>query len=228
VSVNFPIAVPFTDTRPTRPVETDNVPALGDGGTDEGLAADVAGLVPVPAGVDAPGDRSATGVVVTPAAPADGTSPYPGRAGPGPWPWRRGTYPAPHRQHRLARAAWSGSTSTAASRTGRTLRRARRGHQPRWRRQPHGPPCGTTVVRLLIRVSRNAASDRGGGTTSRYRRGYGPLSSPGGPWQCRIWSCPCSMPWWCRPGGPCRASRCPGLDKLVQGLPCRARMLLAG
>ena len=32
VSVNFPIAVPFTDTRSSRPVEADNVPAPGDGG----------------------------------------------------------------------------------------------------------------------------------------------------------------------------------------------------
>ena len=45
MSVNFPIEVPFTDTRSTRPVETDSVPVPGDDGPDDGLAAGVVGLV---------------------------------------------------------------------------------------------------------------------------------------------------------------------------------------
>ncbi len=77
--MNFPIAVPFTDTRSSRPVETDNVPGFGGGGADEELAAGDVGLVPV-AGEDvkAPGeDCKATGVVVTPPGEPDGPSPCP-------------------------------------------------------------------------------------------------------------------------------------------------------
>ena len=82
--MNFPIAVPFTDTRSSRPVETDNVPGFGGDGADEELAAGDVGLVPV-AGEDvkAPGeDCKATGVVVTPPGEADGAEPLPGGAGP--------------------------------------------------------------------------------------------------------------------------------------------------
>jgi hypothetical protein len=78
VSVNFPIAVPFTDTRSSRPVEADSVPARGDGGTDAELPAEVAGFAL--AGFGVPGDSKAMGVVVTPPGVADGTSP--GRAAP--------------------------------------------------------------------------------------------------------------------------------------------------
>ncbi|MFI5083328.1 MAG: hypothetical protein ACHQCE_19820, partial [Streptosporangiales bacterium] len=77
--MNFPIAVPFTDTRSSRPVETDNVPGFGGGGADEELAAGDVGLVPV-AGedVEAPGeDCKATGVVVTPPGEADDPGPSP-------------------------------------------------------------------------------------------------------------------------------------------------------
>ena len=50
-----------------------------------------------------------------------------------------GTYPWEWAPQHAARAAGTGSRSTAASRTCRTLRRCRPGRPPRWRRPPPGP-----------------------------------------------------------------------------------------
>ena len=82
--MNFPIAVPFTATRSSRPVEDDSVPGFGDDGADEDLPGDDAGLVLVllAGDVDAPGDDKATGVVVTPPGEADGNSPCPAAPAP--------------------------------------------------------------------------------------------------------------------------------------------------
>ena len=72
MSVKFPIAVPVTDAKSSRPVETDNVPAPSDDGpTDDEFPVGVVG----PAGVEVPRDCKATGVVVTPSGEPDGTAP---------------------------------------------------------------------------------------------------------------------------------------------------------
>jgi hypothetical protein len=98
---------------------------------------------------------------------------WPDPAGHAAWPWPRERCPAPRRQRRPARAGWNGSTSTAAWRTGRTPQRGRPGRRPRWLRQPRGPLCGNTVVRLVILVGPNAITECGKWTTSRYRHATG-------------------------------------------------------
>ena len=68
----FTVSWPFSATRL---VEADSVPAAAGDGADAELPAELARLVP--AWIGAPGDRRATGVVVTPPGESGGTSPGP-------------------------------------------------------------------------------------------------------------------------------------------------------